>query len=199
VRPGASGAAATIASDALMNPFDGMRRLSGHGARRLTSGSHQTTHASTWLDSQNNLTMREVTVPKRRALGILRVIPDHSLHDCPVHGDTVHGIRLAVENHEPEEGVRSDRTLRGWRARWCIRSWNHDTMGCDQDIASDARNEPGARNPERWRAAQCCQNHQASIWLEWVHARVETEDNYDDAEHCYLLVNFHSLAYLKLY
>jgi hypothetical protein len=35
--------------------------------------------------------------------------------------------------------------------------------------------------------------------LEWVHARVETEDNYDDAEHCYLLVNFHSLAYLKLY
>ena len=51
----ASGAAATIVSDALMNPFDGWASYVLKKNAMLIFDSHQTTHASPWLPTQLDL------------------------------------------------------------------------------------------------------------------------------------------------
>jgi len=132
--------------------------------------------------------MRPVPISQRRSHRILRLIPHHPLHDCPIHRDTVHGLRILVESDEPEKRVRPNHSLRCWRSCRSICSRDYNALGCDQNVAPDTWIESRAGNPECERADACCEHHQASVWLEWVHARMETEDNHDDAEYRDLLV-----------
>ena len=92
MRPAASGAAATIASDALMNPFDGKEELSQYATSQLMSNSHQTTNAGPRLDAQDDSSVREITLPKRGTNSFLRILPYYTLHDCSVHCHTIYGL-----------------------------------------------------------------------------------------------------------
>ena len=99
--PALGGAAATIASDALMNPFDGKHapwRVSVvQGASPLTltrlatvSTSRQAANAAPELVLQDRFPSIPVGVPHRGNLGLLRLVSDHARHDDPLHRRSVY-------------------------------------------------------------------------------------------------------------
>lgn len=99
-----SGACATIASDALMNPFDGML-ASQFRFRHTNLNSHQAAHAGPRIRPQVNCAMCQNSLSSRRSPGILRLVPDHPQHDSPVHSHAIRRLRVDIENHEPVQRV----------------------------------------------------------------------------------------------
>ena len=93
VEPAASGAAATITSDALMNPFDGTSNplvITRSKFQRLSS--HQTTHAAAWFDIQIHRALCPDSVPTGGIDGILCLVSYNALYDSSIHGSAVHGV-----------------------------------------------------------------------------------------------------------
>jgi hypothetical protein len=140
-RPAASGAAATIASDALMNPFDGENRRSICRSLPLTRNSDQTANASPRFDILINIHLRTISLQSRRPDSILRLVPYDTMHDRPFHCLPIYGLRVAVQSHEPAEGIRPNHPLRRGRPGRRIRGWHHDTLGRDQNPTTDTRSQ----------------------------------------------------------
>lgn len=67
--------------------------------------SHQATNASSWFYLSITGGLRKDGVPRRRPLSVLRLVPDHIMHDCTLHGDTIHGVRVSLSDHESSERV----------------------------------------------------------------------------------------------
>jgi hypothetical protein len=78
-----AGAAATVTSDALMNPFDGVSYVV-QGQRKLT-GSHQATYANPQFPSPYSHGVCSISLPRRRSRCILRLVPYDHHHDCPIY------------------------------------------------------------------------------------------------------------------
>ena len=89
----ASGASATIVSDALMNPFDG-KSNSPNEAKVSADGlsSHQAADASTRVPSHIYLAVFENRIPHRGHSCLLRLLSDYDQHDRTVYGST--SVRL---------------------------------------------------------------------------------------------------------
>ena len=102
-----AGASATIASDALMNPFDGELPVTRATFPNPShpNYSHQATHAGAWLHIPVTDTLRGFDLARRRSSSILCLLPDDTMHDRPFHSDTVHGVRVNVKGYEPAERV----------------------------------------------------------------------------------------------
>ncbi len=90
--PAASGASATIASDALMNPFDGERMRVREEGNKVNPISCQATHAASGLLIHVNGSMRKSRASQRRILGLLHLLPHYTMHDRTVYGVTIHGL-----------------------------------------------------------------------------------------------------------
>lgn len=131
-----SGAAATVASDALMNPFDGNRETQTSHTL-LTSSSRQTTNASPWLHLHLDSALRSFSLPQRGTGRILRIVSDDSMHDRALHRYTVYGLRVIIESHESQERVQSNVALCGWRFSRSVCCRHNYTTRCDQDDATD--------------------------------------------------------------
>jgi hypothetical protein len=87
-----AGAAATVTSDALMNPFDG-ESFVVQKQRKLT-GSHQATYANPQFAPSHSHGLCPVRLPRRRSGRILRLLPDYHHHDRPVHCGPILSIRI---------------------------------------------------------------------------------------------------------
>lgn len=97
-----SGACATIASDALMNPFDGTASRFLKSKDPLTLlGSRQATNAASKHNLPYNRTMRQRRLSARRYASLLRILPDDPCHDRPLHGHPIHSLRVRRENTKP--------------------------------------------------------------------------------------------------
>ena len=183
-----SGACATIASDALMNPFDGTLAQIITGLL-LNPPSHQTTDASSWLNLPDHSAMRPLPLSHGRYIVLLRILPHNTVHDCPFHCHTIHGLRVDIADDESEEGVRPDLALRcGWPGG-SFRSRYYDTTGCDKDVAADKGTEPAGKHQECEGIAERGEDHKDRVWLEWLFQRTQTENHYDHAEYRHLLVS----------
>lgn len=137
-----SGAAATIASDAFMNPFDGRSFIFVPTvAVLLILGSHQAAHADPKLqqDVQVDDGLRALCLSKRGPVCLLRLLPDNPVHDSAIYRFTIPGIRIDIYQHEPRQAVRSLDALHGRCCRWRFRSCSDDTHGCYQDHVANTR------------------------------------------------------------
>jgi len=97
-----AGASATIASDALMNPFDGAVDSPPfpmpHG--RLNPRSGEATDADAPIRISLHFHLRKDRFTKRRDIGFLRLVPDDAHYDRALHRRPIHRIRIREETHE---------------------------------------------------------------------------------------------------
>ena len=135
----ASGASATLVSDAFMNPFDGMTLLPLHGALLILRNSHQAAYASARLHLQVDIAMHQVRLPERGPSRILRLVPYNDRHDCAHYGATIFCLWVYIPISQPVEEPQPmdahDCGGLGWR--FCGRS-DHPA-GRDQDASTDKR------------------------------------------------------------
>lgn len=155
---------------------------------RLTcSGSHQATHASSWLDLPLDMAVRSFRVPHRGPLGILRLLSNHTDHDGPLHRHPIYGLRVDITGSQPTEGLRPDDTLHSRRSRWCLRRRYHHTFGCHQDAFADARTQQSRGGEKGERAVSRSQDYKKGIWLGWISTRAETPNCDHHAKYSHLL------------
>lgn len=92
-----AGAAATVSSDALMNPFDGTSPLPVSPNLLKRADSHQTTHANPQLTSSNRLLLRSIRLRRRGSQRILRLLPDHTHNERPFHRCPILRLRITQD------------------------------------------------------------------------------------------------------
>ena len=126
-----AGAAATVASDAFMNPFD--------GAWRLSLTSNQTTHAALWLWILVSFSVCTCIVPRRGPPCLLRVIPNDAHHDCALHSDPICDLRMGQKGAQPRRDVLAGRTCYFRRLCWSHCRCVYQPAGRGQDTAADSR------------------------------------------------------------
>lgn len=92
---------ATIASDALMNPFDGMSLHTQCDVRELThpSLSRQAANADARVKLHERQVLLPARLPYRGNLCLLRLIPHHPHDDCTVHRRPIQLLRIPKVGH----------------------------------------------------------------------------------------------------
>jgi len=100
-----AGASATIASDALMNPFDGELISPASPPHppmvsRLNPRSGKTANADAPIRISLHFHLRKDRFSKRRDIRFLRLVPDDAHHDRALHRRPIHRIRTREENDE---------------------------------------------------------------------------------------------------
>lgn len=102
---------------------------------------YQATNASAWLSVSINRRVRATCLQKRRTARFLRLLPHYAHDDRPVHGTTIHRIRISHQSHAKTKrtGLRSTHALHGWRIGRRYRSSGNNTPGRCQDVAANAR------------------------------------------------------------
>ena len=148
-----AGASATIASDALMNPFDGehSRFLQPSPTQPRVAYSHQTTDAGTPIRIPFCLHRHPRRLSHRRPRRVLRVLSDDANHVRPVHGRAVHSVRAYKKGAKSQGRVLArDAHDRGRDGGWC-RCWGNDATRCGQDALANTRHVTRSRDSEAWR------------------------------------------------
>lgn len=120
-----AGAAATITSDALMNPFDGKSYPSKQDSVLIPCASHQATNANPQFTSSHRHVVRQISLSCGRIDGFLRLLSDHHHHDGPIYRGPVLSIRIFKRCHQPRRRIQSDDACNGWRYRWRYRRRRH--------------------------------------------------------------------------
>lgn len=134
-----SGACATIASDALMNPFD------GENSRHIRSDasdfpiSYQTAHAGPRFDVQVNTAVYEIGLQERGPPCILHFVSHNNQHDRSVHRAAVFGLRLHLAISEPFTRLQPYDAYGCRRAGGRLGRGINNTLGCDQDSVANER------------------------------------------------------------
>lgn len=118
------------------------------------------------------------------------------MHDGPLYGAAVCGLRVAVQDDEPDGPVGSVHALHGRRAGGRTGGRRHDAAGRDQDSAADPRIGGGSGAAKCQGSVGGGQDHQAARRLEGLLQRPQAEDSHDDAEYGHLLVSVPSVVYM---
>ena len=93
-----AGASATVASDALMNPFDGMYFFPEKDTFVLMQdNSNQAADASAQFRIPFRFHLCQDSSSKGRLVSVLRVISNNTHNECTIHRRTVYRLRICQE------------------------------------------------------------------------------------------------------
>lgn len=169
-----AGAAATIASDALMNPFDGALSHKTDNFKLISRNfSCKATNANTWLRVSFCLQMCSLGIQERRDRSFLRVIPNYTHDNRSLHRGTIHRLRAREANSESAERILSIDTYS------CGRTCRRCRCGCDnafrrgKNALADPRNVERPGDPKRAWDCGCDEDHLHARWVERLRERVD--------------------------
>ena len=184
-----SGGSATIASDALMNPFDGRDSFISTFTLSNCTYSHKTANASPRLYIPLCLPLPPYGLQNGGPPGFLRLISNYDNHDCSLHSFTVHGLRESLRAHESYKRLQSEYPYSRWRlGRWICCGSDY-TPGCDQDFITDKRNRARPRITARTRFVWGSFNHKKAAGVGRIFPWFTASHIDRRARHCDLLVS----------
>src|SRR6266851_6876148 len=186
-----AGASATIASDALMNPFDGkpISPASPHPpmVSRLNPRSGKTTNADAPIRISLHYHLRKDRFSKRRDIRFLRLVPDDAHHDRALHRRPIHRIRTREENDEFPGRLLTFIAHRSRRRRRRCSCGAHHPSRCRKDALADTRYFGRSGDPLLSGYAGRAQDHLATRRGARVYEGPHAAHGHAHAEQCVVL------------